>query len=43
LLENLDAWSKFTSKSTIVESHYLSNFGFSNKEIDPKIGTYRKN
>ena len=43
LLGYLDSWSKFTSKLTIVESHYLSNFGFSNEEMDSKIGIYLKN
>ena len=43
LLERLDSWSKFTLKPTVVESHYLSNFGFSNEEIDPKFGMYTKN
>ena len=43
LLRHLNSWSKFTSKPTAVESHYLSNFGFSNEEIDPKIGIYVKN
>ena len=43
MLEHLDSWSKFTSKLTTVESHYLSNFGFSNEEIDPKIRIYVKN
>ena len=43
MLEHLDSWSKFTLKPTVVESHYLSNFGFSNEEIDPKIGIYAKN
>ena len=40
---HLDSWSKFTLKPKAVESHYLSNFGFSNEEIDPKIGIYAKN
>ena len=43
LLGNLDSWSKFTLKPTVVESQYLSNFRFSNEEIDPKIGIYTKN
>ena len=40
---HLDSWSKFTLKPKAVESHYLSNFGFLNEEIDPKIGIYAKN
>ena len=43
MLEHLDSWSKFTLKPTVVESHYLSNFGFLNEEIDPKIRIYVKN
>ena len=43
LLENLDSWSKFTSKPTDVESHYLSSFGFLNEETNPKFGMYVKN
>ena len=40
---HLDSWSKFTLKPKAVESHYLSNFGFSNEEINPKNGIYAKN
>ena len=43
LLEHLDSWSKFTLKPIVVESHYLSNFGFSNEETNPKNGIYAKN
>ena len=43
LLEHLDSWSKFTLNPIAIESHYLSNFGFSNEEIDPKIEIYAKN
>ena len=43
MLEHLDSWSKFTLKPTVVGSHYLSNFGFSNEEINPKNGIYAKN
>ena len=43
LLEHLNSWSKFTLKPTVVESHYLSNFGFSNEEINPKNEIYAKN
>ena len=43
LLEHLDSWSKLTLRPTAVESYYLSNFGFLNEEIDPKIGIYTKN
>ena len=43
MLEHLDSWSKFTLRPTTVESYYLSNFGFLNEEIDPKIGIYAKN
>ena len=43
MLEHLDSWSKFTLRPTVVESYYLSNFGFLNEEIDPKIGIYAKN
>ena len=43
MLEHLDSWSKFTLKPTVVESNYLSNFGFSNEEINPKNGIYAKN
>ena len=43
MLEHLDSWLKFTLKPTAVESHYLSNFGSLNEEIDPKIGIYTKN
>ena len=43
LLGHLDSWSKFTLKSIAIESHYLSNFGFLNEEIDPKIEIYAKN
>ena len=42
LLEHLDSWSKFTLKQKAVESHYLSNFGFSNEEMDPKIEIFVK-
>ena len=43
MLEHLDSWSKFTLKPIVVESYYLSNFGFSNEEINPKNGIYAKN
>ena len=43
MLGHLDSYSKFTSKSTAVESQYLSTFEFSSEEIDPKIGIYAKN
>ena len=43
MLGHLDSWSKFTLQPTAVESYYLSNFGFSNEEIDPRIGINAKN
>ena len=43
LLGHLDSWSKFTLQPKVVESYYLSNFGFSNEEMDPKIRIYAKN
>ena len=43
LLGHLDSWSRVTLKPTAIESHHLRNFGFSNEEIDPKIGIYAKN
>ena len=43
MLGHLDSWSRFTLKPTVAESHYLSNFRFSNEEIDPKIKIFAKN
>ena len=43
LLGHLDSWLKFTLKPIAIESHYLSNFGFLNEEIDPKNEIYAKN